>query len=336
MGLGVPASVPNLLRPQDIQPDDDLAVTLASKREQRIKREIKDALIALGLLLSGSAIAALIARWDVRGIEDVLDREGPSIINPSYQPVADLTNEAANAEVAENLSGIVRYDELLANASLIAARDRFAANILDQSKTVMQQSILNALRYGIDPVGVQEALKMVIGLTPREAQAVENFRRLLTEGDKSALTRVLRDQRYDGTVSRAIESGVSLEKDQIDAMVARYAERMLSHRAETIARTEGMQAAVNGIRGAYVQAVDTGKLLNSEVKRFWLTARDELVCPVCSSIPRLNRDGVGVHEPYESSAGMIIAPLAHVRCRCSEHYKTNLNRVTQQPFAWAA
>jgi hypothetical protein len=124
--------------------------------------------------------------------------------------------------------------------------------------------------------------------------------------------------------------------ETLDKMVQAYAERMLGHRASRMAATEAMQAAVSGIRDAHVQAVDSGRLFNYEVRRFWLTAQDELVCPVCTSIPVMNEDGIGVHDDYRSINGPVEAPLVHPWCRCSEKYVTNMSRLTQQPFALAA
>jgi hypothetical protein len=111
---------------------------------------------------------------------------------------------------------------------------------------------------------------------------------------------------------------------------------MLDYRAKRMAATEGMQAAVSGIRDAHVQAVNSGRLFDSEVKRFWLTAGDELVCPVCSSVPLLNDGGIGVNDQYRSINGLIDAPLAHPWCRCSERYIADVSRLTEQPFALAA
>ena len=157
-------------------------------------------------------------------------------------------------------------------------------------------------------------------------------------GDRNALARQLRDRRFDATVERATRTPVRivLSQDQVDTMVKRYAERMLAHRAATMAKTETMQAAVGGIRDAYVQAVKSGQLLDSEVTRYWLTAADERVCPICAAIPDMNRDGVGVNDDYASPLGPISMPLAHVACRCSERYVANLTRLRAQPFAMAA
>lgn len=322
----------------DIQTDDDLARRLAAKREREIRDALLAALTALSGVLAGSAaLQAMLARFDVQGVVCALQApEVDRIFLPAYQPVADLFLEAARLAANDDFSGAVVYDPIAAATSQAQLRQAFLAAVRRGEAAVVRAVLLDALQSRASVSATLDTLRLVIGLTSQQTQAVLNYRRMLRMGDRAVLARALRDKRFDQAVIRALSNRRVLAPEQIDQMVAAYAERSLAHRAQTIAATEAMQAAVAGVRDAYVQAVDSGQLHDHEVRRFWLTAADERVCPVCSSIPAMNRRGVGVHDTYQSIGGPILAPLAHPVCRCSERYRTDLSRLTGQPFRMAA
>ena len=321
----------------DIQGADDPAVALAEKRERAIRNAIIAALLGITGLFTGQAIRSLIASYNARALNALINSdEAARALLASFQPIADTFDAAARQAANDNFKLLLVYDPLKSADQLTAIRQAYIDAIRDGEKSVIQAVMLDGLRQGASADAIAAQLRQVIGLNLQQATAVLNFRRLLTAGDSAALQRALRDKRYDAAVRRALAARTPLSAEQVDAMVGAYAERMLIHRAETIARTESMQAAVSGIRNAYVQAVASGQLFESEVRRYWLTAADERVCPVCSSVPLMNRGGRGVNEPYQSISGPIIAPLAHPRCRCSERYVADMTRLQEQPFRYAA
>lgn len=327
----------DLLRADDFQPEDDPAANLADTREVRIRAAIRDVLEAIAAAYSGSAVAQMLARFDIKGLSAILNHSDVlAAIYGGWRPIGDTYTEAANEAANENFGSLIVYDPLKAAAPLMAQRQQFADAILGPARDVMRQTIVGGLRYGMSPDAVQVALENVISLAPRQAQAVANFRRLLETGDPQALQRVLRDRRFDATVQSWIDVEAEPEREAIDRMVERYAERQLAFRAETIARTEAMNAATGGIRDAYVQAVQSGKLFDSEVRRFWLVCPDERLCPICASVPLMNPNGVGIMKPYLSIAGPLMEVGPHPRCRCSERMVTDLSRLSVQPFAMAA
>jgi len=338
-----------LLRIRDWQRADDPARVLAAKREKPIFAAQMKMFRAIREAMGGDHVGNLLERHDLNGLMAVLRH--PDVIasmNAGFAPIAETKTMAGAGAMAaltekirarivrkaaeESLGALVPYDPLDQAAPLMAQRQRYIQAIIGDRAEVMQRSILNALRSGIDPRGVQIALQQVIGLTPRQAEAVANFRRLLEAGDRAALQRALRDPKFDAEVARAIANGDTLSKDRIDRMVERYAENQLANRAATIAETEAQQMAVTGIRDAYVDAINGGKLLDSEVVRRWQTAMDERVCAVCLSIPIMNPNGVGVMQPYLSIEGPIMFPTVHPRCRCSEEYETDLTRLSESPW----
>lgn len=326
-----------LLKGTEVQPKDDPARVLAEKRENEVKKALLVLLGGLIALFSGSAVIRMIGRFDTQGLTSLLGgKDAEDLIINGYQPIADTFTDAARQAANDEFKGLVVYDPLAAAIALQQLRNQLAGAIGAAAQQNIQQVLLNALRTGADPASVATYLRQVIGLDLQSANAVQNYRRLLQTGDLTALRRALRDERFDDLVREAAGGGRSLGQETLDRMVQAYADRMLDYRASRMAATEAMQAAVSGIRDAHVQAVDSGRLFNSEVKRFWLTAGDELVCPVCVSIPVMNEDGIGVHDSYRSINGPIEAPLVHPWCRCSERYVANTSRLSEQPFALAA
>lgn len=323
----------NILAASDFQPPDDPAIALAEKREGQIKAAVLVGLKAIGDVISSSPVASMVASHNTVGLATILG--GPRIndvLRASYKPIAETFIEAAEAETAEKLgTAMVVYDPLVAAGQLSGAQQTFIGSILGSSADTVREQLIEGVRAGADPETVAESLKSVIGLTPRQAKAVSNFRRLLEQGNPDALNRALRDQRFDATV-RSWADGAPVNAERVDVMVERYAARSLAYRAQTIARNESIQATTGGIRDAYVQAINSGRLRPDEVTRRWLVVFDERLCPICASIPILNPGGVGVLQPYISATGPIMAPRAHVNCRCTESYRTNLSRVTANPF----
>lgn len=323
-----------ILQASDFQQPGDPAAELADKRESAIKRAVKDGLISLAVAVKAISLAKitnvsiLIASIRSNPVNDAL--------LSSYKAVNDTFIEAAEQETQGKLGRLVVYDPVVAAADRGVAQKFFISQIQDQAEMVARQALVESLRLGKSPEEIAKVLQSVISLSPRQALAVRNFRRMLEEGDSDVLSRALRDRRFDQTVINALAGRSELRPEQIDMMVERYAYKSLQHRAQMIARSESMNAATGGMRDAYVQAIKSGRLLANEVTRHWQLVLDERLCPVCASIPVLNPNGVGVLQPYLSASGPVMAPGIHPNCRCSEKYVTNLSRSSSSPFANAA
>ncbi len=166
----------------------------------------------------------------------------------------------------------------------LRAQDQMRANSLrlvrgfsQGQRAATQQALVEAVGAGVNPRVAARAFRNSIGLTARQTRAVANFRRLLREQSLEALTRQLRDRRFDGTVRRAFRAGEPLSGRQIDRMVQRYYERSVKHRAEVIARTEALRSTHAGTKELYDQAIEQGALRADDLVRTWETAKDERV-----------------------------------------------------------
>ena len=204
---------------------------------------------------------------------------------------------------------------------------RLVTNFSAGQRAATQQALVEAVQAGLNPRDAARAFRNSIGLTARQTRAVANFRRLLGEQSLEALTRELRDRRFDSTVRRAFGAGEPLSPSQIDRMVDRYYARSVKHRAEVIARTEALRSAHAGTQELYDQAIGAGTLRADELFRTWITAGDERVRDFDdgpTSHVVMNGQQRPVNEPFRSGAGSQLMfpgdPAAPgfdtVQCRC--------------------
>lgn len=162
----------------------------------------------------------------------------------------------------------------------------------------------------------------IIGLSAPQASAVDTARAALLSGDPErmraylALTR--RDRRFDATVRKAIAEGRALDQVTVSRITGRYSDRLLALRGETIARTETLGALSRSRAEAFEQAIDSGAVQRSQVKKLWIATLDDRTR---DSHAAVNGEKVGLDERF--SNGLLYphepnAPASEVvACRCS-------------------
>lgn len=109
----------------------------------------------------------------------------------------------------------------------------------------------------------------IVGLSDPQTKALDRAKRELADLDGNYFTRKLRDKRFDGIVRRAIESEKPLSQTDIDRISGRYSDRLLKHRADTIARTESITALRAGRREGVQQGVEAGSINADRLTRQW-------------------------------------------------------------------
>jgi len=233
--------------------------------------------------------------------------------------------EAATAANRALASVHVAFDQTNARA-LTAIRSnqlRLVREFSNEQRRATQQALIEGVRAGANPIEQARAFRQSIGLTSYQERAVANYRRALQAGSSDALTRELRDRRFDRTVSAAVDGNTALTGAQIDAMVERYRERYIKYRAEVIARTESLTAAHEGANEAFKQAVESGDVQAGQIQRTWNTAED---ARVRDSHDAMDGQVVeGVDEPFVSGDGNRLRypgdpaapPEDRIQCRCS-------------------
>lgn len=211
--------------------------------------------------------------------------------------------------------------------------------ILDDQRQVIRQTLADGLARGQNPKTIARALigdldkatgrrvGGTIGLTAHQQRITANYLDELLSGDpakmRNALARALRDPKFDAAIRRAIAAGTPLDPDLANKAAARYRDRQLVLRAETIGRTEAMTALHQSQEEAYQQAIDKGALQAQHVRYFWRTAADERVRHSHAMIPGMNEKGVPHGHPFSSPLGPIRYPgdpkasaANRLGCRC--------------------
>jgi hypothetical protein len=192
--------------------------------------------------------------------------------------------------------------------------------LTDDVRETTRAFVENGLRDGVGPRTIARDLRAVIGLAPNQEQAVRNFRAMLEAGDREALTRALRDKRFDKTLQRALGAdGKGLSAAQIEKMTEAYRKRMIAHNAETIARTASLDAMKLGQHLSWQDAIDKGIVDGSRLKKTWVGVMDSRERPEHVA---MEGDTVPWDQPY--SNGNLTPGDDTFNCRCISRYSQTM------------
>jgi hypothetical protein len=173
---------------------------------------------------------------------------------------------------------VVMFDHL--NPRVIEAMRTLETRVVSGMKEAMRETVRQAIARGLEnqvvPRTIARGLRDVIGLAPSQEAAVANFRALLEAGDREALTRLLRDRRFDRTLERALGSnGTGLSAERIDAMVEAYRRKSVAMNANTITSTAVKDAYKIAQRESWASAIDAGIIGDGELQKRWIGVGDE-------------------------------------------------------------
>lgn len=207
----------------------------------------------------------------------------------------------------------------IAIATFNEINQRVVSLLMEQQNEALLE--MQRMAAQIEPIRSFRMIRQGVTLTGRQVRAVDNFRRMLEDGSSEALTRQLRDKRFDPTLRRAIAGELSLTTDQIDNMVSRYIDRQLRFRARTIAATEATRLANESDNVFWHQAVETDQVETRQIERMWVTSLDE---KVRSSHRHAQGQKRGLNEPFRTGDGNNLrfpgdprAPASDtINCRC--------------------
>lgn len=171
-------------------------------------------------------------------------------------------------------------------------RFQLITQVTDETRRAIGRVVLDAFENGGHPREQARRIRDLIGLTDRQARAVENYRSALEEEGR--------------------------DPAQVERMVSAYARRALTARAYNIARTETIRASDEGQRALWQQMADEGILREKDARREWVITPDDRLCPICEAIPEMNPNGVGMNEPFQTPNGPMMGPPAHPQCRCAQ------------------
>jgi len=304
--------------------DAQVIAAAVAAAEAKIRREFLAIVARLRDQRSIAQIAELIREHRVLEMVDDARAAGAelaAIIGEIYSGVA----KKIAAHLTVKTGTYVAFDPI--HERVIAEVKRNAAywvrELTSQQRGIITDVVTEGVRAGAHPSVSARAIKRSIGLTQHQHGQVQNFRRLLEASDREALTRALRDKRFDRTVERAIADSKPLTRGQVDKMVAAYERRYIAFRAQTIAQTEAIGAAHRAQEEIWQQAVERGDIDGKLVECRWVPGparkhRREFHQSMRGQkrawgVPFTSGQGNSLRYPHDPAA-----PLSEVaRCACA-------------------
>ena len=249
---------------------DDL---LEAFREDEIARLIADGrplLIVESIDWAAAYEEPLLANWQPL-LEAIVRQAGVEAVQAfEFQYRFDLDNPYSQQWIREHGATLVR-------------------EITDETREAVRNIVEEAWRYGGHPYEQARRIRNIVGLTQRQAAAVERYRLGL------------------------LEQGI--DEERADALAQRYAARLRRDRARTISRTETLTAANAGQESAVRVAADMGLIDPAITKRVWIITPDERLCPrICEHMRGV---AVPFDQPFRTPVGEMWHPPAHPQCRCA-------------------
>jgi len=162
--------------------------------------------------------------------------------------------------------------------------------VTETTRAQVRQIVRQAVESGQTHRHAAQALREVVGLTPRQTAAVDALRQRLTD-----------EGRPDTYITQQVELA---------------ADRGIRLRAQQVARTESMSVANAAQQQLNEQAQEEG-WLPADQKRAWLVTPDSRLCNRCAPIPGMNPGGVALAEPFQTPEGPTMLPPLHPNCRCT-------------------
>lgn len=215
-------------------------------------------------------------------------------------------------------------------------------NIVEDQRVAIREALEDGLSRGDNPT--RSALNVVgrvnratgrreggiIGLTAQQAGYASRARQELLSGDPEAIRNYLqrsrRDRRFDSMILKALRDGEAMPRETVDRIVARYSDRLLKLRADTIALNETMGALAASRDEAFRQRIERGDIQAQNVTKTWKHTPQER--------PRLqhvamNKQKVRFDQPFMAPDGTPIpyphapgVPARHtLGCKCMAEYK---------------
>jgi hypothetical protein len=197
----------------------------------------------------------------------------------------------------------LRFDMINPYAVNYASRKlpQIVESYKEDARKIIRSVITEAVSGKYTAQTAAKEIRNHIGLTERYSMAVMNYRADL------------------------IGTGVTGEK--LDGKVERYSAKLLRIRADTIARTEIIQAQVAGQRALWNEAANQGVFDRSTARRVWRTHFDERTCELCKPMDDQEVAFNGVYESPDLGnvnvfGEVLNGPPLHPNCRCGERLIT--------------
>jgi SPP1 gp7 family putative phage head morphogenesis protein len=240
--------------------------------------------------------AKWIQNWQLEYADFVNERLAPQWEDSMVAASGHLTTEAARQGIA--------FTEELSRAKIREWIGHRGGELIVYMRESQYRAVRNVLLHytsGPDAVGPRELgriIRPIIGLTPKQATAVKNYR---------------------DSLMKQVAAG-DMTKKRATHLVGNYSGYLHRIRAERIARTETAFAYNRGMFEQMRQARDTGVIKNSLIVKEFLTAADERVCPHCGP---LDGETIELEQTFPGATQRLpnlFTPPLHPSCRCAVVY----------------
>jgi len=236
-----------------------------------LRRRFLTALESLKRQIPLDTLADLIDKGNIGDIGELiagLDVEVRSLIETVSRKaiggVGDVTAAGFGLDFALDNPAVVRWVE--GNAG------KLITGITSETQKAVVSIVRNGFVEGVPPRAMARQIRRVVGLSERDAGAVDRFwRKLVADRDDVPFA---------------------------DRQANRMRDRLLRNRAETIARTETIRAASQGQLEAWKQAADEGLINPETTRRVWIATEDSRLCPICAV---LDGKTVGFTESFDAT-----------------------------------
>ena len=195
-----------------------------------------------------------------------------------------------------------------------------------ETQLAVRDIVGRAFTQGGHPYEQAREIRQSVGLTVRQATAVENYRSFLVglrdrksfdklpKGVTEALEMGGVQARQIGALSR--QGSKYLTDDRIDKLVAKRTEKWLKYRSEMIARHETLVASNQGRMELWEQGVAQGVIDTDRARLHWINTPDRRLCEHCRQMVG-DRAIARMGQLFDTPLGMMAGPPMHILCRCA-------------------
>jgi hypothetical protein len=302
--------------------------TMVHRHVGRYQTEVQRALLkAFDVLAKGMSERELAMFLERGGVDRfILDAVPEDQLAKAFGPMrqrvqrateqsAEATTKLLPARVAKE--AVVAFDIL--NPKVIEAIKDLDTRVLTTLRESVREAVREAVKIGLEdgigPKEIARGVREVVGLAPNQVRAVNNFEKALRSGDMGALTRQLRDRRFDSTVRRLFGAGEKLSESQVTRMVSQYRKRFVAFHAETVSRTATLDAVKLGQRLTWEGAIEAGAVDKHRLMKRWVGVKDDR-----EREEHLEMEGETVPFDQPFSNGQDIPGDTDYNCRCVAYY----------------
>jgi hypothetical protein len=263
--------------------------------QPRLRRAFEDSIFALRENAEIEQIARMLERDDIEGAIRAVGLD-PVAFRPFDREITAAFEAGGNAtarivpvtRAADGLRTVFQFNirNPTAERWLAQRSSTQVTEILDDQRTMIRDYLRAGMEAGNNPRTV--ALDLVgrvgasgrreggvIGLTSSQVEWVQTYSaELASDNPLDALSRSLRDKRFDVAVRKAAASGEPIPAALRGKMVDAYENRALRYRAESISRTEAIASLHEAQQQSIEQAVQSGAISRTDVKFIWRATHD--------------------------------------------------------------